>query len=95
MKITEKEAARMAALSRLKPDKKEEKILAKELSSVLAYIEKLKKADTAKTEPLSQITRAKNRSRADEPAPFQSNEAIIRQAPAKSLGFVETNKIFE
>lgn len=95
MKISKKEVERIAALSRLKLKEKEEEKFSEELSLILDYIERLKKIDSKKTEPLYQTTGTKNLFRKDGVKTFAGKERIIQQAPRKKEGFIEINKVFE
>lgn len=95
MKISKKEVERIAGLARLKLEEKEKEGFVRDLSLILDYIEKLKKADTKAVQPLGPVSGRKNRPRKDEVSPFAEKDRIIRQAPREKEGFIETNKIFQ
>ncbi len=94
MKISKKEVSHIAGLSRLKLNEKEKESFAGELSSILDYIEKLKKIDIDDEELIYQATKTKNRDRSDEVQNFEEKDKIIKQAPKKSGDFIEINKVF-
>jgi aspartyl-tRNA(Asn)/glutamyl-tRNA(Gln) amidotransferase subunit C len=64
--ISEKEVKHIAKLARIGLKEKEVKKFQKELSSILDYIEKLKKVDVSKVEPMFHPRATKNVFRKDE-----------------------------
>lgn len=64
-KITKDEVEKIANLARIHITEKEKEKYSKELSSVLRYVEKLKKVDTDDVEETSQVTGLENVYRED------------------------------
>ena len=83
--ISEKEVKHIASLARLGITESEVKALQNDLSSVLAYAEKLKEVDTGDLEPVSHPLKIENVMRKDE----------VRNWPQKLLqGFLKVKSIF-
>ena len=85
-------------LARIKLTGTEEKQFAKELSSVLDFIDQLNKADTSKIEPAYQITGLFNSFRNDEyRKDFEINEdlngKLIGQAPHSQNRFIKVRSV--
>jgi len=83
--ISKKEVQHVAKLARLGITKNEEEKFGRELSSILRYIEKLKKVDVSGVEPTSHPFKVENVMRSDE----------VGQPPQKLLaGFLKVKSIF-
>ena len=98
--LTDKEVRHIASLARIKINEKEKKGLKKDLSSILAYIEKLNEVDTTGIEPLYQTTGLIDAFRSDDPRKDFNmdeslNEKLIGQAPHKENRFIKVKKVFE
>ncbi len=95
--ITRKEVQHIAKLARLGITKKEEGKFAKELSSILDYIEKLKKVDISKTElSRSESEGVENVMREDEESkkPKAKSQKLLELAPEKKAGYLKVKSIF-
>jgi aspartyl-tRNA(Asn)/glutamyl-tRNA(Gln) amidotransferase subunit C len=84
--LSDKEIQHIATLARIKLTGAEEEKFKKELSSILEYIETLKKVDTEHVEPLYQTTGLVNAVREDVSRPAfmmdeKLNRLLIGQAP--------------
>lgn len=95
--ITKKEVQRIAKLARLNIDEKEEEKFTKELSSILNYVEKLKKVNIAEIKPTSHpfdIENVKRRDTAQEPNKEVSRE-IVKAAPAQIENYIKVKTILK
>lgn len=92
MKIDVLHIAKLANL----PLKKEEiKKYEKQLSSILEYIENLKKVKTEGTAETSQVTNLENVTRDDTTAPSLSQDEAISNTNNKQNGLFKVKAIFE
>lgn len=92
MRIDVSHVAKLAELE-LKPE--EIKKFETQLSKVLDYVDQLKKVDTDKVEPTSQVTGLENVTREDEPSPSLSQEEVLKNAKSKHNGMFKVKAIFE
>ncbi len=88
----------IAKLARIELTEKEEDRMKGELSSILEYVEQLKKVNTDSVEPLYQTTGLVNSMREDEyRKDFEISEELssklVGQAPDKENGFVKVKSI--
>ncbi len=85
----------IAQLARLGLDKKEEKKLAKELSEILNFVNKLEEVKADKAEPTAQVTGLENVARKDRGAKksSQETEKLMSLAPQKEKGYVKVKAI--
>lgn len=95
MKLSIKEVEHIAELARLGLSKKEKEKMAKELSSILDYVEELKKVPTEKVEPGGQTAGPVNVSRKDEIKEFKDREKLLDQAPAKENNYFKVKPVFD
>lgn len=58
MKITREDVLRVAELAHLELTEAEIEMFSRQLDSILTYVEKLNELDTAKVEPMAQVTPA-------------------------------------
>lgn len=89
----------IAKLARLGLAEGEEKKFAKELSSILDFVAKLRQAPTAGVEPTAQVTGTTNVFRDDEEDPISqgrhSKERILKNAPSSTGGFFKVKRVLE
>lgn len=90
MKIDVAHVAKLANLP-LKPDEKEK--FEKQLSEILAYVEKLKEVDTKNIEITSQVTGLENVTRKDEAKPSLSQDDALSNAKSQHNGFFKVPAI--
>jgi aspartyl-tRNA(Asn)/glutamyl-tRNA(Gln) amidotransferase subunit C len=97
MKITAKEAERVAELGRLKFSSGELETLAAEMSNILDYVEKLGELDLEGVEPMSHVfgVMQTRREREDEVKPGLSNEEALANAPWPEEGCYRVAKVIE
>lgn len=98
--ISKKQLRHLANLARLGLSEKELLGLKKDLDKILNYVAQLKKVDTEKVEPISQITGLENAWRADEPfkPPLRPElrkkpEDLINLAPEKKGRYVKVKRV--
>jgi aspartyl-tRNA(Asn)/glutamyl-tRNA(Gln) amidotransferase subunit C len=89
--ISKEEVQHIAKLARLGLAGQEEGKFQKELSSILNYIEKLKKVETGKTAPTAHPFAVKNVFRKDEPKPQQKD--LLALAPETKDGYLKVKSI--
>lgn len=85
----------VAKLANLKIEKNKEKALEIQLSSILTYIEKLKKLNTSKTEETSQVTNLENITREDAVKPSLSQKDAISNSKSTHNGLFKVKGILE
>jgi len=94
--ISRKEAQRVAKLARIGITKKEEEKFAKDLSSILDYIEKLKEVDVSKVKPTSLSLDIENVMGGDIEKPKTKNQkskTLLDLMPEKKDGYLKTKSI--
>ncbi len=92
MKIDIAHVAKLANLP-LKPEEKNK--FEKQLSEILAYVEKLKEVDTKNVEITSQVTGLENITREDTTTPSLSQEEALSNAKSKQNGLFKVPAILE
>lgn len=95
MKITKQEVEYVARLARLELTEQEKELFTSQLSSILAYVDKLNELDTAGIEPTSHVIDISNVTRPDEPCEGLSQDAALANAPDKAGGHFRVPKIIE
>jgi aspartyl-tRNA(Asn)/glutamyl-tRNA(Gln) amidotransferase subunit C len=96
--ISKQEVQHIAKLARLSTTEKEEEKFAKELSSILDYVEKLKKADISKMEAISHAFEIENVVRKDEERSSKTksnNQRLVDMAPETKNGYIKVKSIFQ
>ncbi|HWQ76549.1 MAG TPA: Asp-tRNA(Asn)/Glu-tRNA(Gln) amidotransferase subunit GatC [Syntrophomonas sp.] len=93
MALTIEEVEYVAQLSRLELNEEEKQVFAEQLSSILAYVEKLNELDTDGVEPLAHILPVYNVFRPDEAKPGTAREEILSNAPQVEAGQYKVPKI--
>ena len=89
--ISKKEVQHIAKLARLGLSSSEEKKFQRELSSILDYIEKLKKVKVADVEPTSHPLQVVNVMRRDEGK--KQKQKLLELAPETKTGYVKVKSI--
>ncbi len=85
----------VAKLARIELDAKQKKKFAKQLSDILAYIEKLKQLKVDKVEPMSHVLPLKNVFRQDKLKSSLPLDKVLRNAPSKQKGSFSVPKVIE
>lgn len=91
--ISQKEVQHVAKLARLGLSQTEEKKFQRELSSILDYVEKLKKVKVAKVEPTSHPLRVANVMRQDQGK--SKKQKLLDLAPVTKDGYVKVKSILK
>ncbi len=86
------EIAELARLS-LRPEEKAK--FQKEIESILAYVEQLKKVPTDHVEATSHVLNLENVFREDKIKPCEVREAVLKHAPHREGNFFKVPKVIE
>lgn len=98
MPISIKDVEHIAKLARLGLSDKEKDKYSKELSDILAYMDKLREVDTKNMELTAQVSGLRNILRKDEnheKVDVEKIKKIIGQAPDREDNFIKTKPILE
>ena len=95
MSIDKDKIKYVSKLARISVDEKKIDSLAKDLSSILRFIEKLNELNTDKVEPLSSILNEPLRTRKDEIDDGKIREKILENSPQKNEEFFVVPKVIE
>jgi aspartyl/glutamyl-tRNA(asn/gln) amidotransferase, C subunit len=95
MKVTEKDLADVAVLSRLSIAEGEREKYLGQLDAFLQYVENLDGVDTAEVQPTTYALPMQNVFRADEVKPSLAREAALSNAPLADDGYFKVPKILE
>jgi len=94
--ISKEEVKHIAKLARLGLSDKEIEKFQKELSSILDYVEKLKKVDVSKVQATSHPLEVKNITREDEPRKSEVESGrLVEMAPDKKEGHIKVKSILK
>lgn len=95
--ISVKEVEKTAQLAKIKLTAAEKKKLQKDLSFVLDYIGQLSELDTGQVEPVTNIGKAVNAWRADEPTEKSSApvKEMVDQFPSKQNDFAKVKAVMK
>jgi aspartyl-tRNA(Asn)/glutamyl-tRNA(Gln) amidotransferase subunit C len=94
-KISLDEVRHVALLARLKLSAEEERHLQEDMSSILAYVDKLNELDTANVPPTAQVGEPGTPTRADEVTNRAAPEQMLANAPERQASFFKVPKIIE
>jgi aspartyl-tRNA(Asn)/glutamyl-tRNA(Gln) amidotransferase subunit C len=86
---------RVARLARIREPQERLEPLARELSSILGWIEQLNEVDTEGVEPMTSAVAAKLPMREDKVTDGGDPGAILANAPSKAEGFFVVPKVVE
>ena len=95
MSIDKDKIKHTAKLARISLDEKKIEDLAKDLSNIFKFIEKLNKANTENIKPLSSILDHSLRSREDKVNDGNIRDQILENAPNKNDDFFIVPKVIE
>jgi len=95
MSIDKDTLKNISKLARISLDDKDVDNLSKNLSSIIAFIEKLNELDTDKTIPLTSIIDASLTYRKDEVNIGQTRDQILKNSPEKNNEFFVVPKVIE
>ncbi|MBU2028723.1 Asp-tRNA(Asn)/Glu-tRNA(Gln) amidotransferase subunit GatC [Patescibacteria group bacterium] len=92
--ITKDEVKHIAELARIGISEKEVEKYSKDLSSILDWVEELKKVDVTSAESTAHITGLKNIVRADKADDFENKSKIVDLFPEKKERYDKVKSIF-
>lgn len=95
MDVTRAQVEHVARLARLAIGEEEKATFARQLSSILTYVEALNALDTSGVEPTSHVIPVRNVFRDDEVRPSLSREEALANAPDQAGGCFRVPKIIE
>lgn len=95
--ITEETVKHLAELARIELKPEEVGVLAKNLATILDYVEALKAVNTDGLPEVSQVTGLKNILREDTPKPIDADiyERLIKAMPETEKGYLKVKAVFE
>ena len=85
----------IAQLARLNLKGAEKEKLAKDLQSILAYVDQLKELNTENVSPTSHVLPIENVFRKDEVKPSHVRDAVLEHAPKREVNFFKVPKVIE
>ena len=95
MSIDKDTVKHISKLARISLDENKVENLSKDLTSIMKFIENLKKINTDKTDPLTSIINASLRSRKDEVKDGKIRDQILKNSPEKNDEFFVVPKVIE
>lgn len=95
MKIDKQTLDKLAHLSRLEIDPKDEPKMLQDLSAIVTFVEKLNEVNTDGIEPLTTMSQEVNALREDEPGGHLTHEEVLKNAPSKDKDFFRVPKVIE
>ena len=95
MKITCKDVADVALLSRLEFSESELETFTGQMDAILQYAEVLNKVNVENVEPMAHVLPLKNVMRVDEVKPSLQRELALFNAPEQENGYFKVPKIME
>ena len=95
VKITCKDVADVALLSRLEFSEKELETFTGQMDAILEYAEVLNKVNVDNVEPTAHVLPLKNVMRKDEAKPSLARELALSNAPEQEDGYFKVPKIME
>jgi aspartyl-tRNA(Asn)/glutamyl-tRNA(Gln) amidotransferase subunit C len=95
MKIDKQTLDKLAHLSRLEINEKDEPKMLQDLSNIVTFVEKLNEVNTDGVEPLTTMSQEINALREDEPGEHLTHEDALKNAPAKDKDFFRVPKVIE
>ena len=91
--LSKDEVIKIAQLARIQLRDDEVEKFRKDLSTVLDYVDELKKVDTEGLEIVAQVTGLENVLRADGPVLTKNRDAILAEAPEIKDGYYKVKAI--
>lgn len=95
MAVSEEDVQYIASLARLRFSEDEVVRLAKEMSDILAYVEKLNELDTTAVPPMSHVLDLHNVTREDRVEQRITREDALRNAPDADSEYFRAPKVIE
>lgn len=95
MKIDHDTLHKMAHLSRLEINPRDEEKILKEMSAIVTFVEKLNEVNTDGVEPLTTMSQEVNALREDVVKPHMPHSDALKNAPQKDNDFFRVPKVLE
>ncbi len=95
MKIDKETLHKIAHLSRLEIDEKNEEEMLKDLSEIITWVEQLNEVDTEGIEPLTNMSQETNVFREDVVKGHLDHERALKNAPKKDDDYFRVPKFLE
>ena len=95
MSIDQKTVKHIAKLARISINEEKAESLAKDLTNIFQFIEKLNKLDTKTVEPLTSIVETKLQLREDKIKESNIRDQILKNSPQKNKEFFVVPKVIE
>lgn len=95
MKVTKETLEKIAHLSRLEVESKDEEKLLKDLSEILTWVEKLNEVDTDGVEPLTHMSKEINQLREDSANNGLSRKNALKLSPRNNDKFFIVPKVIK
>ncbi len=95
MSVSEKDVQYIANLARLQVTKEEAEMYAKDMNSILEYMDLLNEIDTSEVAPLEHVIELNSRFRTDEAKDPVSHEDALKNAPDADSDYFRVPKVIE
>ena len=95
MKVDRKEVEYVATLARIELDEEEKDLYSEQMSTILAFFDRLKEVDTENVRPTSHVVDLVNAYRSDEVRPGPGVEEVLANAPERAQRFFRVPKILD
>lgn len=95
MSITTQDVTKIARLARIEVTDAEKEPLAKEINSILAWIEQLNEVNTDNVEPLASVSDTALPWREDKVTDGHKRDAVLANAPMSDYGCFVVPKVIE
>ncbi len=95
MKVDKKQVEYAAMLARIELSEEEKELYSEQLSTILAFFDRLKEVDTENVQPTSHVVDLVNAYRPDQSRPGPGVEAVLANAPERAQRFFRVPKILD
>lgn len=95
MKVDKKEVEYAAALARIELSEEEKELFSEQLSTILAFFDRLKEVDTENVQPTSNAVDLVNAYRSDQVRPGPGVAEMLANAPERAQRFFRVPKILD
>ena len=95
MTIDKALVSRIANLARIRVPEEEKDALAKELASIMGWIDQLNEVDTSSVAPMTSVVETARPMREDKVTDGNDPNAVLANAPKEAAGFFVVPKVVE
>jgi len=95
LKVDKKQVEYAAMLARIELSEEEKELYSEQLSTILAFFDRLKEVDTENVQPTSHVVDLVNAYRPDQSRPGPGVEAVLANAPERAQRFFRVPKILD